>query len=66
MNAENTLLMSIDWELLRKQKAALMSTIFTGTSYEDELQGLVHLIDAIQDQACAAGVPEEEIFGDTL
>lgn len=63
---EAQLFLSIDWALLRQQKAALLEIIFQGTPYEDQLDGLVHLIDAIQDQSVQCGIPEAEIFGETL
>jgi len=49
----------LDWALLRKQKEWLQS--FKGNDYAD---GLIHLIDAIQDHAVANGeASEREVFG---
>lgn len=49
--------LKIDWALLREQKAWLLSL---NNEYAD---GIVHLLDAVQDQAYEQGVTEEEIFG---
>jgi hypothetical protein len=52
-------LATIDWALLRQQKAWLLR--HTGV---DAAEGLVNLIDRIQDTALADGVASEiEIFG---
>lgn len=49
---------SLDFELLRRQKAWLLRQ--TG----DAAEGLLGLIDAIQDQAVVGGVAtEDEVFG---
>ena len=56
-----------DWELLRKQKIALQDA---SASEDDEgihelLEGIVSLIDCIQDQAVSSGIWEEsEVFGE--
>jgi len=54
---------NLDWEALRKQKLTLLNVIDTvsGTTEED-LTGIVHLIDHIQDEA-AKQVGEETVFG---
>ena len=50
--------MKIDWELLRKQKEWLMQF------NREEADGLLSLIDAIQDNAVnSKEFTEEEIFG---
>lgn len=58
---------NIDWKLLRKQKKLCLKFIARG--YElghktpDAVQGLIHLVDAIQDFACdEMGLSEEEVF----
>lgn len=57
----------MDWTLLRKQKHTLLSTINNANSEEKEdLMGILHLIDALQDEAVAKGeADEEEVFGNT-
>jgi len=48
----------IDWELLRRQKAWLLE------QNHHHANGLVHLIDAIQDEVVESGVRTEvEVFG---
>lgn len=51
----------VDFELLRQQKQWLLSV------RPDEkyplVDGVIHLIDTIQDQAVAQGVSEAEVFG---
>jgi len=60
---------AIDWEQLRRQKLALLEVIndlnengVDTTEEGNELDGLVHLIDAIQDKA-AEEIGKEEVFG---
>ena len=49
-----------DWDLLRKQKLMLLEI----TDEQDELSGLVTLIDYIQDQAVESETwTQEEVFG---
>ena len=60
----------IDWKLLREQKHTLLSYIkysyYTSepiSKKDEHLQGLVHLIDALQDFAVdELGIPEEDVF----
>jgi len=48
----------IDWAELREQKLWLLAQA------ADRAQGLVHLLDAIQDDAVEAGLADEEtVFG---
>ena len=61
---------NIDWALLRKQKATLLSLIAHSqiesdvVCCEDDLSGILHLIDNIQDSAVESGKwTEKEIFG---
>ena len=50
---------SMDWKLLREQKAELLNRI----DDSDLLMGIVHLIDGIQDHAVdVLGYDEKEIF----
>ena len=52
---------SVDWKMLRKQKITLYTEI-TGAKSEkvkDDLQGILHLIDNIQDQVA-------EMYGDDI
>jgi hypothetical protein len=58
----------IDWGLLKKQKASLLDVIETISSKDneqkkDDLTGILHLIDAIQDYAVdSMGLQEDEVF----
>jgi len=55
-------LSNVDWELLREQKEWLISTN-SFIRYKTELgDGLLHLLDDIQDQA-AEVLGEEAVFG---
>lgn len=58
---------NIDWNLLRKQKRSLLKTINNVNSEgKDDLVGLLHLIDHIQDDAVETGeATEAEVFGRT-
>jgi hypothetical protein len=48
----------IDWSLLREQKAWLLMHDC------DEANGLIHLVDSIQDNAVALGMfTEQQVFG---
>jgi hypothetical protein len=53
--------LELDFPLLRKQKEWLLAQPTDGEELAD---GLVFLIDAIQDQAVDMGVPEVEVFGE--
>jgi len=62
-------LKNVDFKLLAKQKVELVTVINNGTAegitkkQENALQGILHLIDHIQDQAVnEAGLPEDEVF----
>lgn len=51
---------AVDWAELRKQK----SYLYNNLKDEDVLEGLLNLIDHIQDEAVGLGlVPAEEVFG---
>ncbi len=48
----------VDWELLHRQKLALLEVLEgrdRNSSTADALRGIVHLLDALQDDAAAAG-----------
>ena len=49
----------LDYASLREQKLCLLKA----AEKHPILHGLVHLIDHIQDQAVASGVPEIQVFG---
>lgn len=57
----------VDWNLLHRQKLATVQLLATGSmqpSDAEALWGIVHLLDALQDDAAAAGrwsFPEEPI-----
>ena len=60
---------SIDWTLLRTQKASLLELADTCTDQDQlfNLDGLLSLLDAIQDEAVATGIASEEaVFGTAL
>ena len=47
----------IDWELLAKQKTALVrANRYARTEAVDLTTGIIHLLDALQDDAKAAGL----------
>jgi len=56
---------NIDWALLRKQKLSLLEvTIPYFGETEDNLNGILHLIDNIQDCTVESGKwTEKEVFG---
>ena len=59
-------LSNIDWPLLRQQKLALVSASLPAHSADsdDALDGIIHLIDHIQDSMVESGVmTETEVFG---
>ena len=48
----------VDWELLHRQKLVLLNVLDTmdrNSPIAEALWGLVHLLDALQDDAAAAG-----------
>ena len=56
---------TVDWALLRQQKEALVSIpeVIINSQQYDALQGIISLIDHLQDYAVdVAGVPEEIVF----
>jgi hypothetical protein len=56
--------MKLDWELLREQKAYLYNEACNNRDAAHIYEGVLFLIDAIQDEAIAKGdATEEEVFG---
>ncbi len=54
--------LDVDWKLLREQERRLVEVI--SAKPDNLLQGIVHLIDAVQDHAVdVCGVSKEEVFG---
>jgi len=59
---------SMNWELLKKQKASLLSAIThaesTGNNeYCDDLTGILNLLDAVQDYAVdVMGIDENKVY----
>lgn len=55
---------NVDFELLAKQKETLVEVIFDmgKGKYAEDLTGILHLLDDIQDQA-ATQIGEENVFG---
>lgn len=65
MTKSELILDKIDYKQLREQKSQLLETINerSGNS-SDPLDGLVHLLDALQDNAVNfLGKTEEKVFG---
>lgn len=59
--------MNIDWDLLRKQKETLFQTINKleargDSKAADDLEGILHLLDTIQDETAKA-LGERAVFG---
>ncbi len=54
-----TLITQMDWPLLQQQKQWLVSQ----SQYSELAQGLVHLLDQIQDLAVQQGLPEQLVMG---
>ena len=57
----------VDWKLLRRQKESLLRVIGiadmqVGKKCQEDLQGILHLLDHIQDQA-AERIGERAVFG---
>lgn len=56
----------INWPALREQKAALIDQIAYDCADAEALNGIVNLIDAMQDHAVdALGIPENVVFDKT-
>lgn len=51
---------SIDWPQLREQKATLLNILFAAGEDDHPLDGILNLIDAMQDAAVADGIAKEE------
>ena len=59
--------MLVDWDLLREQKNVLIEIRFAEfcPMFNDELDGLIHFLDAFQDWSILQGdATEEEVFGE--
>ena len=55
--------MNIDWALLREQKEFLL-TVLTRPLDSKTRDGLIHLLDALQDDAVESGIATpQEVFG---
>ena len=57
---------NINWELLRKQKSTLFNFIQEIDNVEqvEHLEGIIYLIDAVQDEAVDnEGTDEDIVFG---
>ena len=67
MSRKVTVTLKLDFELLRKQKELLISMVNRRKKPSDakyHLDGLVTLLDSIQDQAVdKCRVPAKEVFG---
>lgn len=53
----------MDWRLLRQQKAAVLRQYVSSTDDKALFEGLIVLMDALQDAAIDDGVPERKVFG---
>ena len=67
MNETNAALAGVDWKLLRRQKTTLVKTIQELVSKKqtreaERLRGILHLLDALQDEA-ARTLGEGAVFG---
>lgn len=61
VQGQRSIVDNIDWDELRMQKSWLIDMIGeTGSAHAD---GLVNLLDWVQDMAVAAGVDSEQVFG---
>jgi hypothetical protein len=58
--------LKIDWALLRSQKLTLLQVIMTSPpTVAEDLTGILHLIDHIQNEAAAnSEIGIKEVFGD--
>ena len=56
----------IDWSLLKDQKADLVSLTYAGdvaSNYKKSMQGIINLIDSLQDYAVdSMGLEEDVVF----
>lgn len=56
----------IDFELLRNQKSTLLELVFDGKSLTkeqaDKLEGIIGLLDGLQDYAVETGIDENIVF----
>jgi hypothetical protein len=56
-----------DYDLLRAQKLTLLLLLDSRKllpTLKDDIQGLVHFIDAFQDTAVDNGIDEDTVFGE--
>lgn len=56
--------MKIDWKLLREQKDYCINEAMNNKDAAHIYDGIVNMMDHLQDEAVANGTPEEEVFGD--
>jgi len=65
MTYSEELLRRMDWPLLREQKAYCLNEAQNSNGLFHIYDGLVHLIDALQDAAVDDGIATiEEVFGE--
>ncbi|RTL52453.1 MAG: hypothetical protein EKK46_10900 [Rhodocyclaceae bacterium] len=58
------LFLRIDWALLREQKAYCLNEAFNRPDTVDVYEGLIALLDNLQDTAVACGlIPRDIVFG---
>ena len=58
------ILARMDWELLREQKDYCLNELDNNKEAEEIYNGIIHLIDHMQDAAVIDGIAtEEEVFG---
>ena len=56
----------MNWPLLREQKDYCLNEAMNSNEVDHIYDGIVHLIDAIQDAAILDGIAtEEEVFGES-
>lgn len=60
---EKSFTLRIDWQELQHQKAALCAAAYGEPFRREDLHGLVHMLDFIQDDAVRQGLSEQKVFG---
>lgn len=63
IQGQRSIVDNIDWDELRVQKNWLLEQANAAGAIDPNADGLINLLDWIQDQAVAAGVDSERVFG---
>ena len=64
MSHMDRVMAQVNWPLLREQKATLVGLAVSSEVRQAALDGVINLLDAIQDAAVADGTDYELVFGD--